>query len=149
MPWIRRGARRVWLGQHMTLGPIIVPEGEIQKQDDDLMAYVAADRTVHKFKAAVLRTNIQRRGLTEEQAAQTLDSFDEGARQNHHKYLSGLRNAYNEGSLQESTVAKHRSSQCWRCKAHVDSDLNLECALCNWIACQCGACGCRSDEPPF
>lgn len=37
---------------------------------------------------------------------------------------------------------KSRSTHCWFCRADIDNATNLECVSCNWILCDCGACGC-------
>ena len=36
----------------------------------------------------------------------------------------------------------HRVTHCWNCKGHLDNTVNVECATCGWIICNCGACGC-------
>ena len=35
-----------------------------------------------------------------------------------------------------------RVTHCWSCKEHLDNSVNVECATCGWIICNCGACGC-------
>jgi hypothetical protein len=39
-------------------------------------------------------------------------------------------------------VMRHRLTYCWSCKQHLDNDIDIECAACGWIICNCGACGC-------
>jgi hypothetical protein len=36
----------------------------------------------------------------------------------------------------------HRVTHCWNCKGHLDNTVDVECATCGWIICNCGACGC-------
>lgn len=36
----------------------------------------------------------------------------------------------------------HRVTHCWSCKGHLDNSVDVECATCGWIVCDCGACGC-------
>ena len=35
-----------------------------------------------------------------------------------------------------------RTTGCWRCKSILDSNDDLACAICKWLLCECGACGC-------
>ena len=37
---------------------------------------------------------------------------------------------------------KGRKTHCYRCKRKLDSATGIQCALCHWIICSCGACGC-------
>lgn len=39
-----------------------------------------------------------------------------------------------------------RITHCYSCKQHLDNSINLECVSCNWILCNCGACGCGYEE---
>lgn len=39
-------------------------------------------------------------------------------------------------------LPNHRVTHCWRCKSHLDNEINVSCAACRWILCACGACGC-------
>jgi hypothetical protein len=39
-------------------------------------------------------------------------------------------------------ISPTRTSWCWNCKRPLTSQVNLECCACDWILCQCGACGC-------
>lgn len=35
-----------------------------------------------------------------------------------------------------------RDTQCWNCSAGLHSDDDMACAICKWLLCDCGACGC-------
>jgi PP-loop superfamily ATP-utilizing enzyme len=39
-------------------------------------------------------------------------------------------------------TGKGRKTRCYRCKRKLDSEIDIQCALCHWIICLCGACGC-------
>jgi|GEM_PF-3338561 len=39
--------------------------------------------------------------------------------------------------------SRRRVTHCWACKKTLDNSIDVECVSCNWILCQCGACGCR------
>lgn len=36
----------------------------------------------------------------------------------------------------------HRITICYKCKSNLDNTIELTCANCGWIICECGACGC-------
>lgn len=38
-----------------------------------------------------------------------------------------------------------RSAHCYLCKSELDSQRNEYCSMCNWLKCNCGACGCKYD----
>lgn len=62
---------------------------------------------------------------------------------NHRKNISLLGIKYNGIS---PTLKKHRTPNCYACKTLLDNSINIECNLCNWIICNCGACGCGFDR---
>ena len=37
---------------------------------------------------------------------------------------------------------RHRTTHCYACKESLDNSIDIECAACGWILCDCGACGC-------
>jgi len=36
----------------------------------------------------------------------------------------------------------HRVTHCYECYGELDNSVDVECVACNWILCECGACGC-------
>lgn len=44
--------------------------------------------------------------------------------------------------VRNSEEKKNRSSHCYKCKNAVSSEIQDECIACEWIICNCGACGC-------
>jgi hypothetical protein len=36
----------------------------------------------------------------------------------------------------------HRKTHCYSCMRPLDNDIDVECNICGWIICSCGACGC-------
>jgi hypothetical protein len=46
-------------------------------------------------------------------------------------------------SLGDLPTPKGRQAECWSCGRLVSSDANGSCSKCGWLACTCGACGCR------
>jgi hypothetical protein len=41
----------------------------------------------------------------------------------------------------------HRETGCWSCRQVLDSDDDMACAVCGWLLCDCGACGCGYGQP--
>ncbi len=46
-------------------------------------------------------------------------------------------------TLSEVRVRAERQAHCYSCGRHLNSNDNDVHALCGWLACYCGACGCR------
>lgn len=44
--------------------------------------------------------------------------------------------------VNEASLRRHRVTHCFKCGEHLDNAITAECAACNWILCECGACGC-------
>ena len=59
----------------------------------------------------------------------------------HAQYLSS-RGLTNDGTRLASSGQLHRTPPCWRCGERLDNSVDIECAACGWIICNCGACGC-------
>lgn len=47
-----------------------------------------------------------------------------------------------EAQLRESKKSRHRVTHCYNCDRYLESGLFLECSICGWLVCSCGACGC-------
>jgi hypothetical protein len=58
----------------------------------------------------------------------------------HKQYLDNLGIEYK--GVKQADDKKHRVAHCWRCKGHLDNSTDVECGVCGWILCSCGACGC-------
>lgn len=48
------------------------------------------------------------------------------------------------GGVRTSKKGLPRNTHCWKCTRQLISDGYPECVYCNWILCECGACGCRN-----
>ena len=53
------------------------------------------------------------------------------------------------GTRKTEATGLARFTHCWSCKQNIDSFSFLECALCGWILCNCGACGCGLSHLSF
>lgn len=40
------------------------------------------------------------------------------------------------------SVARNRQTHCYNCKETLNGSIDLQCAACSWMLCECGACGC-------
>lgn len=48
-----------------------------------------------------------------------------------------------DNGIRQATVRQqHRIARCWSCTGELDNSIDVECATCGWIICDCGACGC-------
>ena len=60
----------------------------------------------------------------------------------HKSYLTSI-GIKTDGELtKKGSQHRHRQSHCWACHHPVDNLHQLECSVCGWIICTCGACGC-------
>ncbi len=49
------------------------------------------------------------------------------------------------GPLQILLKPQFRENHCYRCKSKLYSSTHPTCSVCNWMICDCGACGCQYD----
>lgn len=63
------------------------------------------------------------------------------AEQRHREFLASL-GAHDNGVSPVTTIKKHRTPHCYKCKYLLDNSIDIECNTCGWIVCSCGACGC-------
>jgi hypothetical protein len=52
----------------------------------------------------------------------------------------------NRGVRKADRPTLHRTAHCWSCKELLDNSQDLECSGCDWIICECGACGCGRQK---
>jgi len=87
-----------------------------------------------------------------EEAAQTLvDMIDHRCKQRQHANEQRLRANYDRirrekgllpGQLRVAMSKRTRVTHCYGCGLHLETGVFLECSICNWLVCTCGACGC-------
>jgi hypothetical protein len=68
--------------------------------------------------------------------------FDSGTIEDRHRRFLRERGLPDNGIRQATTRLQHRVTHCWSCKGGLDNSIDVECATCGWIICDCGACGC-------
>lgn len=59
----------------------------------------------------------------------------------HREYLERLGIEYLGVDILPS-INIHRVTHCYNCKKLLDNSIHIECRICHWIVCDCGACGC-------
>lgn len=107
--------------------------GELEKA----MAYYTSEAFDDIWKKHYLLTkrgDLGRAMLDEAQKVRT--------QQRHQAFISSLGARYDGVSSVPSTNKKHRVTHCYNCKANLNNDVDIECNVCRWIICACGACGC-------
>ncbi|MDM5332822.1 hypothetical protein QUF56_06235 [Ureibacillus composti] len=55
----------------------------------------------------------------------------------------------NHGGILSFFAPKLREANCYRCEEHLFSSTHLECSICKWMICTCGACGCQYIKKAF
>lgn len=144
MPWIPRNGKRLWVGFHLGLGPVIIAEREVCQRGEQITAFVVKEHKASTFRTMVLRSRMRPEPMTAEEASQAMSIFDGNVKTNHQNYLTRLGQPASQ--LKSSETSRARSTKCHRCGTAIDNELYLECAACRWIVCDCGACGCGYDE---
>jgi len=46
-------------------------------------------------------------------------------------------------ATQLKKIKQHRSATCWKCRKGLSTHRDILCYSCDWIQCDCGACGCN------
>jgi hypothetical protein len=65
-----------------------------------------------------------------------------GTLEDRHKRFLRERNMPDRGRRPAATQKRQRVTHCWSCTERLDTSIDVECAACRWIVCDCGACGC-------
>jgi len=60
--------------------------------------------------------------------------------QKHKEFIENLGVTYQ--GIKLTDAADKRITHCYSCKKGLDSEVDIQCALCKWLICSCGACGC-------
>ena len=68
--------------------------------------------------------------------------YDPCTLEDRHKRFLQERGLPDNGVRQATNRLRHRVAHCWSCKGELDNFIDVECATCGWIICDCGACGC-------
>lgn len=127
MKRLEHAQRPVWVGVHPTLGALLYDE-QCQRglPSSEVRLFKLQERQTSTFLKDLVRRSIAAPAQQEwERLEPQVD-----------RYLL--------------MVLKQRSTHCYRCKRGLDSVNFDQCAECQWLRCECGACGCgyvkRGDE---
>lgn len=63
----------------------------------------------------------------------------------HKRFVNSSGKTY-RGIRKATKGKRYRSTHCYLCAGHLDSDTDVECVECGWLLCRCGACGCGFCE---
>ena len=96
-----------------------------------------ADEFLHK-ETLRLAEEEQRLVAAEERTR----AAEERIRAAHRQRLEALGIDPTSIDLHSVALRQHRTTRCYACKCHLDSEVFLQCSACQWIICSCGACGC-------
>lgn len=141
-------SKNYWVGEFVG-GEAIVFAPELQKQTEFEWVYLwgYASGKVDRYHSAIARKSI-RKIKDDELSKAILSAFMDSSFAKNGKFLTGLhRNKIELLGLKYLGVSKssngpHRATHCWVCHSHLDNAVDLECNICKWILCTCGACGC-------
>lgn len=119
MKRLEHAQRPVWVGVHPTLGALLYDEQCQQGLANlEVRLFKLHERQTATFLKDVVRRSIATPGAHE---------------------WDGLQSQVDRYLLM---VMRQRSTHCYRCKRALDSVNFDECPECQWLRCQCGACGC-------
>lgn len=148
-----------WLARHPEHGLILfdkadqedIPPGDVQVfvlrgksrcvlPRETLKSETSAEVSADDFALIVRAYNAHKEALGKPLKA---PSNDAGAslEEKHSKFL--LERGLRDNGIRPATSNRYRRvTHCWSCQEHLDNSVDVECATCGWIICNCGACGC-------
>lgn len=150
----------IWVGKFEETGATVVFDTAVKFDGvDDVFGYVPARDVMRQFKSEFAKSARMVSGGEKDMAlSKYLDwkqkhgtTFAEGfvtrkerainnAIKKHKKYLKKIGKEYS--GVNPNTSKRHRVTHCYACKEPLDSSFHIECNQCEWLVCECGACGC-------
>lgn len=120
MKKIDHSQRAVWVGMHPKLGALVYDELCQQRlRSGQVRLFKLEERAASTFLKDIVRTQLVEPTRADwERIEPQVD-----------RYLL--------------MVLKPRSTHCYRCKLPLDSVDFTQCPECQWLRCECGACGCE------
>jgi hypothetical protein len=135
---------RFWVGRHQSRGLILVELSNISEEDTFPVFFVEQDR-IAICKRSIMRKFSSASNVTPDEIEASVQAYltigDRELEKRHNEFLA-------KHNLAPASVRKRdktlpiRVTHCWSCKSQLNSVTDLECAVCGWILCECGACGC-------
>jgi uncharacterized small protein (DUF1192 family) len=164
MSWIDYQGRRLWVGQHPKGGLLVYdPSSESARNNENVSLYLVAEDRIGTFRREIIREHVKQHTPDKDEVRSAVEAYlqfldkprrvaeqaaKEGAEAKRSALEARHRAFLEKGGQQYSGVrirpnsSPQRITHCWSCKRHLDSSIDLECVACNWILCDCGACGC-------
>jgi hypothetical protein len=84
------------------------------------------------------------RPLAVEQYRVRAQKLRDKAIESHKAHLAAGGKTYSGVTIVEEPI--HREAHCWSCWEKLNSRMDIQCNLCRWMICSCGACGCRYPQ---
>lgn len=99
---------------------------------------VEVEKQLHALFEEQLRAVLEKKQV---KAKADLKKKQLQAIKNHQVFLKN-KGLPNKGVARSEPNKRHRITHCYSCKNSLDNEINSQCAACQWIICECGACGC-------
>lgn len=109
------------------------PYYKSRKIEDDKQEQVRSKRKEEQLKYEILEAE---RASEAERIAQLTPA------ERHKERLERLGKEYHGIRHAANRTIQRRVTHCYDCRQILDNSIDVECVACNWILCQCGACGC-------
>lgn len=145
-----------WCGEGSGVLESFLYDKSIQTEEETVLLYTLRNNTVRRFAALAVRGSVK--AEKNEQQIHILKANYRNWINQHRDYLKSL------VLIEKNLTEKHqhrleslgieykgvrrnlnviqRATICWKCKNSLNSEIDLECIVCGWILCSCGACGC-------
>jgi len=115
-------------------------EGELEKKHNYHNSWISQLASVHSSIAPETSATVAAKLILNQLPNYENFRYEEVVRSNYanHRKTMGLPSA----SLNKVEKKNIRETHCYACKKELKTNVQLECSLCGWLVCECGACGC-------
>lgn len=100
---------------------------------------------IENRNSELIKKEIERKKQVEEQVElirlKTAEKYKEHVIEKHKTQLQKIGVEY-KGVKISNEKKPRRTTHCYACKSNLDNYFDIECQVCKWIICDCGACGC-------
>lgn len=142
-----------WVGRHKNYGLYVVEAGELRAEGTWIEAFVVAPARFAKFDRQMLRELTDDKRINSSDISDSVEAllfireveYEREIKDKHKKFLK--REGMSLADIRKRTGVKPaRQAHCYSCKNVLDSLVDYECIACDWIVCECGACGCSYNR---
>lgn len=168
---MNKSSSDIWVGAFIKTGALILHDPNLQIGGREWVNLYSVDHNeIRPFDRSIVREKVRRANHTEYdyalRAYETWTQKDNGSfvadellakkrkeeqhssdltpkdqRDKINKHREFLRKTGKSGEEKIVNARWDRATHCYSCKSSITMP-NLECTSCNWIICECGACGC-------